>query len=211
MVPALIVKFSTRGDAVLFIYDVFTAISTKSPVCPVFWHSREGLAEPPGVVPPASPPPPPPRVMVRDVSHENAKIAGHFCCSANGPLTCSANVPAVFERPLEYRWTVAGTSYWNVAGTRSLGLANGTLLRLFKGGNVRGGCAAASSSRTNPGLTLASRPSRQPSSSVPAWKARRPPPEIPQSTCLARLGRASSTGNSGCPSIAQARPHQPQH
>ena len=111
--------------------------------------SHEGLAKPPGAVPSAGPPPP--GVVVRTVHNGRAKSAIHFSRSGNVPLTCSGDGQAVFQWPLEHRWNVAGKSYCTVARTRIVGLGDTTLLRLFNGGDVGGGCTAASSGRTTPG------------------------------------------------------------
>ena len=142
--------------------------------------------------------------MVRAVHNGRAKSAVHFCCSGD--------VPAVFQRPLEYRRNVAGTNYLNLAGTRILGLPDTTLLHLFTGGDIEWDALRQALAAPPPDLNPATKPSRPPTSSVPASIVPpRTPKSTPQSTCSACLGRPSSTGTGGRPNTAPARQPQPQH
>ena len=119
----------------------------------------------------------------------------------------SSGVP----QPLKHCWNVAETSYLNVSGTRILGLGDNTLLRLFPGQDVGGGCTAASSRCTTPGYyshghALAATHELSAGFDSPTST----PKSTPKSTCLASLSRCSATSTVGRPITAPARQHQPQ-
>ena len=54
-------------------------------------------------------------VVVRAVHNGRAKSAVHFSCFGDVLVTCSGDVPAVFEQPLKYRRNVVETRCWKVA------------------------------------------------------------------------------------------------
>ena len=66
-------------------------------------------------------PPPPHGAVVHAVRPVTRGILSIFPYSGDVPTTCSGDVLARFQRPLERRQNVAGTGCWNVAGTRCVG------------------------------------------------------------------------------------------
>ena len=112
----------------------------------------------------------------------------------------------MFEQPLEQWWNVAGTSYRNVAGTRILGLVDTILLCLFTGGDIKGGCTAASYGCTTPAPYPRSHALAATHELCAGFdNPTSTPKSTPQTTRSARLGRSSSTGTSGRRNTSAAR------
>ena len=166
-------------------------------------------------------PPPPHGAVVHAVRPVRRGAVPIFHYSGDVPTTCSGDVLATFQRPLERRQNVAGSGCWNVAGTRCLGRVGLSPASLSAGRDDRdrgpGGSTGCTTPASPPGGTGGHAPratqqlcagfaspsstsGRSQTSSVGNPRS----PAIGAATARPTRGRASRASPSASPPVARA-------